>query len=62
MTYAEQTTVTPDRSKIEIERTLMRYGADMFSYGWDDSREVMQSYVCFRMKNYSISHPLFLAH
>lgn len=34
--YASQTTVSPDRSRAEIERTLRRYGANKFQYGWDD--------------------------
>lgn len=35
-TYASQTTVSPDRSRAEIERTLSRYGATGFMYGWSD--------------------------
>ena len=31
--YAERTEVPIDRSKAEIEKTLMRYGADQFVYG-----------------------------
>jgi len=31
--YAAKTQVSADRSKVEIERTLMRYGADKFLYG-----------------------------
>ena len=31
--YAEKTEVPIDRSKAEIEKTLMRYGADQFVYG-----------------------------
>lgn len=34
--YAAQTEVTSDRSRNEIERTLQRYGADQFFYGWQD--------------------------
>lgn len=33
--YAESTTVGSDRSRAEIERTLTRYGASSFMYGWD---------------------------
>lgn len=40
MVYARGTTVEIDRSRMEIERTLKRYGADQFSYGSDDSRGV----------------------
>ena len=34
MKYASSTTVSPERSRIEIERTLARYGAKQFAYGW----------------------------
>lgn len=33
--YAERTEVGSDRSRAEIERTLRRYGATAFAYGWD---------------------------
>jgi hypothetical protein len=33
--YAEHTEVPSDRSRAEIERTLRRYGASAFAYGWD---------------------------
>lgn len=32
--YAAGTEVTSDRSRAEIERTLRRYGATQFLYGW----------------------------
>jgi hypothetical protein len=35
--YAERTEVTSDRSRSEIERTLRRYGATAFAYGWTDT-------------------------
>jgi hypothetical protein len=34
ITYAQNTEVTPDRSRSEIERTLERFGATGFAYGW----------------------------
>lgn len=34
--YAENTKVTSDASRAEIERTLQRYGASSFGYGWED--------------------------
>jgi len=37
MTYAETTTVTSDKSRAEIERTLSRYGASSFMYGWSQT-------------------------
>lgn len=45
MAYAQNTTVTADKSRAEIERTLQRYGADQFMYGWDDARAM----IMFRM-------------
>lgn len=40
MAYAEGTSVSVDKSRAEIERTLERYGADQFSYGRDDTRGI----------------------
>ena len=45
MSYAEKTTVSTDRSRAEIERTLQKYGADQFMYGWDQDKAL----VGFRM-------------
>jgi len=39
--YAATTGVDVDRSKREIERTLERYGADQFMYGWDQTGAVI---------------------
>lgn len=33
--YASNTEVSSNRSQAEIERTLIRYGATGFAYGWD---------------------------
>lgn len=44
--YAENTTVSSEKSRGEIERTLTRYGADQFMYGWKDSAAV----IAFRAK------------
>lgn len=33
--YAENTQVPTSKSRDEIERTLIRYGATQFLYGWD---------------------------
>jgi hypothetical protein len=43
--YAAATEVTSARSRDEIERTLVRYGADQFMYGWQGDAAV----VGFRM-------------
>lgn len=40
--YAENTTVRSDASRNEIERTLVRYGAAAFSYGWDGDKAAIQ--------------------
>ena len=36
-TYASGTDVSPGRSREEIERTLTRFGASSFGYGWDEA-------------------------
>lgn len=43
--YAERTEVPSDKSRAEIERTLRRYGAGAFAYGWADQ----QAHVMFEM-------------
>ncbi|HEX7134357.1 MAG TPA: hypothetical protein VF228_17405 [Iamia sp.] len=40
--YAADTEVSSGRSRDEIERTLARYGADQFAYGWDGTRSMIQ--------------------
>ncbi len=40
--YAENTSVSVENSRGEIERTLQRYGADSFAYGWEAGRAVVQ--------------------
>lgn len=52
--YAQDTNVTSDRSRDEIERTLQRYGATAFAYGWDASSatvmfELLDRRVRFRL-------------
>jgi hypothetical protein len=39
--YASQTSVSPDRSRAEIEKTLTRYGATGFMYGWSERGAVI---------------------
>lgn len=39
--YAESTSVTSDRSRAEIEKTLARYGASSFAYGWERERAMV---------------------
>jgi hypothetical protein len=47
MRYASNTEVTSDRSREEIARTLERYGAKSFVYGWQEGQAVVQ----FEMKD-----------
>lgn len=44
--YAEKTTVASDASRAEIERTLTRWGADVFQYG----RTATYATIGFRMR------------
>lgn len=37
-TYAARTEVSSEKSRLEIERTLKRYGATSFAYGWKADR------------------------
>ena len=39
--YAKTTTVSPEKSRAEIESTLRRYGADQFMYGWQEGRGII---------------------
>jgi hypothetical protein len=39
--YAANTEVTSDKSRTEIERTLVRYGADQFAYGWANEQAMI---------------------
>ena len=45
--YAQNTEVSSEKSRAEIERTLTRYGADGFMYGWQDQ----QALIAFRMND-----------
>ena len=45
--YAENTSVSAEKSRAEIETTLRRYGATGFMSGWQD----LQAQVGFMMKN-----------
>lgn len=41
MSYASNTTVSSEKSRAEIERTLMKYGATEFAYGWREDTAVI---------------------
>jgi hypothetical protein len=40
--YAANTAVSTEASRGEIERTLTRYGADSFAYGWQGAKAMVQ--------------------
>lgn len=40
--YAEATSVSVDASRAEIERTLRRYNAESFAYGWDRGKAMIE--------------------
>jgi hypothetical protein len=46
--YAAETSVPADRSRVEIERTLERYGATEFMYGWQ-SRRALIGFSCQKL-------------
>jgi len=54
--YAAETSVTPARSRAEIEDTVSRYGADQFGYAVDHDHAA----IVFRKdaRNYRLSVPL----
>jgi hypothetical protein len=41
MPYAENTSVSVEKTKGDIERTLARYGADQFMYGWNQDQAMI---------------------
>jgi hypothetical protein len=52
--FAKETTVSASDTQKEIERTLRRYGATSFGYGWDETTAV----IAFKIKERQIK--LFL--
>lgn len=52
--YAENTSVSVEGSKAEIERLLQRYGADQFISGWDQKK----AYILFRMADRQVKFEL----
>ena len=51
MRYAKTTSVPINRTKAEIESTLVKYGASAFMTGWNDKG---QATIAFRMRSRSI--------
>lgn len=55
--YAEGTTVDSAASRAEIERTLTRYGATSFMYGWEDGRAAIGFAVNNRQVRFILPMP-----
>lgn len=55
--YAAGTEVSSSRSRDEIERTLSRYGATQFIYGWDQTRVVIGFAVNDRQVRFLLPMP-----
>lgn len=55
--YAEQTSVSSENSRAEIERTLARYGATQFMYGWDAQAAVLGFVISDRQVRFSLPLP-----
>ncbi len=57
MRFAQNTLVSVDKSKAEIEAILSRYGADQFISGWDQEAAYIGFRIQKRMIKLSISLP-----
>lgn len=55
--YAAKTSVSAEQSRMEIERTLSRYGATAFGYGWDQDRALVQFQAHERQIRFVITMP-----
>ncbi|QBC87375.1 hypothetical protein [Mycobacterium avium] len=55
--YAAGTEVSSDRSRAEIERTLQRYGARQFMYGYDDTRAIVGFVINNRQVRFVLPMP-----
>jgi len=55
--YAANTSVSGEKSRGEIERTLTRYGADSFMYGWESDRAVIQFRLGGKMVRFTLQMP-----
>lgn len=55
--YAEDTSVSSARSRDEIERTLRRYGASAFGYGWEGKRAQVMFHVESRRVRFELEMP-----
>lgn len=56
-TYAKQTTVSVEKSKTEIEKTLRRFGADKFAHGWETGRAIVEFEIKSRRVRFLLPLP-----
>ena len=56
-TYASNTDVSSSRSREEIEKTLMRYGATDFAYGWNETRALLGFVINGRQVRFVLPMP-----
>lgn len=57
-TYAADTSVSVERSRAELEKTVSRYGANAFGYAWEDGRAVVQFRAGGRFVRFVLPMPL----
>ena len=55
--YAENTQVSSEKSRAEIERTLSRYGASGFMYGWNQNSAVVVFQAYSRQVKFILEMP-----
>jgi hypothetical protein len=55
--FAEGTSVSAERSRAEIEQTLLRFGADQFAYGWETDRAMVQFRAHERLVRFTLPLP-----
>lgn len=55
--YAEKTSVSVESSRAEIERTLRRYGADSFAYGWSSDKAQIEFVAAGRRVRFVLPLP-----
>jgi hypothetical protein len=56
-TYAADTCVSTEKSRAEIERTLTRWKATQFMYGWDQDRAIVGFVMANRQIRFVLAMP-----
>lgn len=55
--YAAKTEVSVEKSRMEVEQILSRYGAKAFSYGWDAERAIVAFLAFDRQVRFELPMP-----